>query len=158
MRAPYVIRKKIQQYVNPYEEMVLSHATQKSKFFTKETDIILLCLADKYGYGNWVDIKRALRREQRCRFEHIFISRSEEELKKRIVYLVQSLEKENEEGLKPEKTNNYGAQVVQVNIPENLDFLDDEIEKLMKQAEENAANALSKLNLGGFTTISETEG
>ena len=33
------------------------------------------------------------------------------------------LEKENEEGLKPEKTNNYGAQVVQVNIPENLVIL-----------------------------------
>lgn len=78
--------------------MVLSHATQKSKFFTKETDIILLCLANKYGYGNWVEIKRALRREQRCRFEHIFISRSEEEIKKRIIYLVQSLEKEKEDG------------------------------------------------------------
>jgi len=98
MRAPHVIYKKIGQYNNPYEEMVLSHATQKSKFFTKETDIILLCLANKYGYGNWVEIKRALRREQRCRFEHIFISRSEEEIKKRIIYLVQSLEKEKEDG------------------------------------------------------------
>lgn len=98
MRAPYVIRKKIEAYNNPFEEMTLTHATQKSKFFTKETDVILLCLADKFGYGNWVEIKRALRREQRCRFEHIFISRSEEEIKKRIIYLVQSLEKEQEEG------------------------------------------------------------
>ena len=103
MRAPYVIRKKIDAYHNPFEEMVLTHATQKSKFFTKETDVILLCLADRYGYGNWVEIKRALRREQRCRFEHIFISRSEEEIKKRIIYLVQSLEKEQEDGTKVEK-------------------------------------------------------
>lgn len=88
LRAPYVIKQKIQQYTNPYEDMNLAYATQKSKFFSKETDIILLCLTDKFGYGNWQDIKKALRREQRCRFEHIFISRSEEELKKRIIYLV----------------------------------------------------------------------
>jgi hypothetical protein len=70
----------------------------------------LLCLADKYGYGNWGDIKKALRREQRCRFEHIFISRSEEELKKRIIYLVQTLEKEQEEAeKKPEKAINNTA-------------------------------------------------
>ena len=156
MRAPHVIDKKIGLYNNPYEEMVLSNATQKSKFFTKETDIILLCLANKYGYGNWVEIKRALRREQRCRFEHIFISRSEEEIKKRIIYLVQSLEKENEDaGKKVEKVTLGNVPTVQ--IPENLDFLDKEMDQLMQQAEENAANALSKLNLGGFVTI-ENEG
>ena len=42
-------------------------------------------------------------------------------------------------------------------IPENIDFLDDQIDQLMKQAEESAANALSKLNLGGFSTISDNE-
>jgi Fe-S cluster assembly scaffold protein SufB len=82
----------------------------------------LLCLADKYGYGNWPDIKKALRREQRCRFEHIFISRSEEELKKRIIYLVQTLEKEQEEAeKKPEKTQNNSTSL---QIPDNLNFLD----------------------------------
>jgi len=48
-----VIKQKIDGYTNPYEDMNLTYATQKSKFFSKETDIILLCLADKYGYGNW---------------------------------------------------------------------------------------------------------
>jgi hypothetical protein len=37
-------------------------------------------LTDRFGYGNWTDIKRALRREQRCRLDHLFISRSEEDL------------------------------------------------------------------------------
>lgn len=78
--------------------MILSHATQKSKFFCRESDILLICLAEKYGYGNWVEIKKAIKREQRCRFDHLLISRNEEELKKRIVYLVQSLEKEELEG------------------------------------------------------------
>jgi hypothetical protein len=50
--------------------------------------VILLMLTDRFGYGNWTDIKRALRREQRCRLDHLFISRSEEDLKKRVVYLV----------------------------------------------------------------------
>ena len=99
----------------------------------------MLCLTDKYGYGNWAEIKKALRREQRCRFEHIFISRSEEELKKRIIYLVQSLEKESEEKTPLEQST----------IPDNLDFLDSEIEKLMIEAEEKATNALNQLNLTG---------
>lgn len=47
---------------------------------------------------------------------------------------------------------------MQINIPQNLDFLDSEIDKLMKSAEEHAANALSKLNLAGFGAPSETEG
>mmetsp|Transcript_11768 Transcript_11768/g.18049 ORF Transcript_11768/g.18049 Transcript_11768/m.18049 type:complete len:134 (+) Transcript_11768:1954-2355(+) len=77
--------------------MNLPYATQKSKFFSRESDIILICLTDKLGYGNWSDIKRALRRENRCRFDNLFISRSEDEIKKRIIYLVQSLDKEQEE-------------------------------------------------------------
>lgn len=140
-----MIKQKIDQYANPYEDMNLTFATQKSKFFSKETDVILLCLADKYGYGNWQEIKKALRREQRCRFEHIFISRSEEELKKRIIYLVQSLEKEQEEAeKKPEKIQNTTFQ-----IPDNLDFLDAEINDLMIEAEEKATKALDQLNLSG---------
>jgi hypothetical protein len=37
-----------------------------------------------------------VRRDTRCRLDHLFISRSEEELKKRVIYLVQCLEKEEE--------------------------------------------------------------
>jgi predicted transcriptional regulator of viral defense system len=87
--------------------------------------MILLCLTHKYGYGAWQEIKKALRREQRCRFEHIFISRSEEELKKRIIYLVQSLEKEFEE---EEKKGNKQAAPANVEVPDDLSFLDTEIE------------------------------
>jgi len=96
MRAPYIIQNKIDRYSNPLEEMNLPFATQKSKFFSRESDIILLCLTHKLGYGNWNEIKRALRRENRCRFDNLFISRTEDEIKKRIIYLVQSLEKEQD--------------------------------------------------------------
>lgn len=55
-------------------------ATQKSKYFTKESDIMLLVITDLVGYGKWKDIKRAMRRDMRCRFDHLFLSRSEIEL------------------------------------------------------------------------------
>ena len=74
--------------------MNLIHATQKSKFFTKETDSLLLLVTDKIGYGKWQEIKKALKRETRCRFDHLFLSRNEEDLKKRVIYLIQSIEKE----------------------------------------------------------------
>lgn len=88
MRAPGIIKKKVEEYQNPMDELVLNQATQKSKFFCKESDILLLVLTNKLGYGNWIEIKKAVRRENRCRFDHLFISRNEDELKKRVIYLV----------------------------------------------------------------------
>ena len=48
----------------------------------------MLVLTDRLGYGNWAEIKRQIRRESRYRFDHLFLSRSEEEIKKRVIYLV----------------------------------------------------------------------
>ena len=83
------------------------HATQKSKFFSKESDAILLYLTDKIGYGKWADIKKAIKREVRCRFDHLFMSRADDDLKKRVIYLVQCIEKELEE------ENHVGAKAKQ---------------------------------------------
>jgi len=46
LSAPKMIKNKVRQYNNPYDEMQLNHATQKSKFFCKESDVILLCLTN----------------------------------------------------------------------------------------------------------------
>ena len=72
------------------------YPTQKSKFFSKESDVILLCLTHKYNYGNWGKIKRALRQETKCRFDHLLLSRTEKELQRRVDILVKGLEKENQ--------------------------------------------------------------
>ena len=56
----------------------------------------MLIVTDKIGYGKWQEIKKALKRETRCRFDHLFLSRNEEDLKKRVIYLIQSIEKEFE--------------------------------------------------------------
>ena len=61
-------------------------------------------LTNKLGYGNWSKLKKAVCRESRCRMDHLFTSRSEEELKKRVIYLVQCIDKEEQEALnKPKK-------------------------------------------------------
>jgi putative lipoic acid-binding regulatory protein len=57
----------------------------------------LLYLTDKIGYGKWAEIKKAIKRDVRCRFDHLFMSRAEDDLKKRVIYLVQCIEKELED-------------------------------------------------------------
>lgn len=54
--APEIIKAKVMAYENPIDEMII-YATQKSKYFSRESDIILLCLANKFGYGKWKEIK-----------------------------------------------------------------------------------------------------
>lgn len=92
-QAPDMIKQKVNAYERPVEEMVIN-VVQKSKYFSKEADIVLLCLTHEHGYGNWQQIKHALRRDTRCRFDHLFMSRTTQELQKRVDILVKSLEKE----------------------------------------------------------------
>jgi SWI/SNF-related matrix-associated actin-dependent regulator of chromatin subfamily A member 5 len=93
-KAPELIKNKVILYENPIDEMMI-YATQKSKYFSKESDIILLCLTNIHGYGNWREIKKAIRRDPRCRFDHLFISRNESEIARRVDILVKALEKED---------------------------------------------------------------
>lgn len=92
-QAPVLIKQKVTAYERPVEEMVIN-VVQKSKYFSKEADIVLLCLTHEQGYGNWQQIKHALKRDTRCRFDHLFMSRTTQELQKRVDILVKSLEKE----------------------------------------------------------------
>ena len=140
MRAPGIIKKKVEEYKNPMDELVLNQATQKSKFFCKESDILLLVLTNKLGYGNWIEIKKAVRRENRCRFDHLFISRNEDELKKRVIYLVQSLIKEEEEA-KNKGTKDVVGQFL--NIDKDLA----EMQKKMLEAEEKAMKAFNNIKI-----------
>ena len=75
-KAPEIIKAKVFAYEYPIDEMVI-YSTQKSKYFSKDSDIILLCQTNRLGYGNWRAIKAALRRDSRCRFDHLFLSRNE---------------------------------------------------------------------------------
>ena len=94
-KAPLIIRKKVLAYENPSDDMLLHQSTQKSKYFSKESDILLLCITDKIGYGKWREIQQAIRRDLRSRFDHLFLSRSELDLQRRVDILVKGLEKED---------------------------------------------------------------
>ncbi len=74
----------------------------------------MLFLTDKIGYGKWAEIKKAIKREVRCRFDHLFMSRAEDDLKKRVIYLVQCIEKELEED------NNFVAKGKQKTIENDI--------------------------------------
>jgi len=68
----------------------------------------------------------------------LFVSRSEEELKKRVIYLVQSLEREAQDPLRS------------ISSPQSCQTqaqLDDKFNQLMKEAEEKATEAMKNLTL-----------
>lgn len=75
--------------------MQLHQSTQKSKYFSRESDILLLVITDQIGYGKWREIKQAIRRDLRSKFDHLFLSRSELDLQRRVDILVKGLEKED---------------------------------------------------------------
>ena len=114
-RAPELIRKKVTAYDRPIEEMAIN-VVQKSKYFSKEADVILLLLTNEHGYGNWSAIKHAAKRDTRVRFDHLFMSRSEQELAKRVDILVKSLEKEEMDGSLSTKVNQGHTRQRKTNI------------------------------------------
>jgi SWI/SNF-related matrix-associated actin-dependent regulator of chromatin subfamily A member 5 len=93
--APLLIKTKVTAVERPLDEMVIN-PIQKSKYFSKEAEIVLLCLTHEHGYGNWTEIKHAIRRDPRVRFDHLLMSRSEVELQRRVDILVKTIEKEIE--------------------------------------------------------------
>ena len=80
------------------------------------------------GYGKWSEIKRAIKRENRSRYDHLFMSRGEDDLKKRVIYLVQCIEKELEEGPQPTVNQTKLRDV-------EIDQIEDESVKLDRSAE-----------------------
>ena len=103
--APLLIKTKVTALERPLDEMVIN-PIQKSKYFSREADILLLCLTHEIGYGKWQQIKHAIRRDNRVRFDHLLMSRNEVELQRRVDILVKTIEKEIEiEQRAPRKQN-----------------------------------------------------
>ncbi len=72
---------------------------------------MLLCLTHEYGYGNWTEIKHAIRRDPRVRFDHLLMSRNENELLRRVDILVKTIEKEIETEQKVDRKSNRNIDV-----------------------------------------------
>ncbi|CAM9180317.1 unnamed protein product, partial [Phaeothamnion confervicola] len=91
-------RAFIAKFANPWEQLTFqysaTHAQAAGKFNVHE-DRYLLCLAHKFGYGNWDQVKAAIRRSDRFRFDYFLRSCNAADLGKRCEALMKAAEKEN---------------------------------------------------------------
>lgn len=81
---------------NPWDELQFTHVNCKDKMFTAEEDRHLLCWARKYGHGQWMAIKMAVRRNPNFRFDYFLRSLPVELLGKRCEQLMNAAKKEVE--------------------------------------------------------------
>lgn len=151
-QAPVLISRKVQSYERPIEEMTIN-VVQKSKYFSKEADVLLLCLTHEHGYGNWQKIKHALRRGTLSRFDHILMSRSVQEISRRVDILVKSIEKEIQDaeqgvlpGAGPSKPSKAKGSKAAKELQNNSDLDDDMLDE--GHRDEDVEMKEDKLDLG----------
>ncbi|CAM9485755.1 unnamed protein product, partial [Hapterophycus canaliculatus] len=94
----------ISKFANPWEQLTFHYTGTQGKVFNAHEDRYLLCLAHKYGYGNWDLVKAAIRRSDRFRFDYFLRSCSADALGKRCEALMKAAEKEDAEWHKRQGT------------------------------------------------------
>lgn len=97
------IQIKVNRYDDPWKELDMVYANNRSKTFIDEEDRWLVCMTNKLGYGRWEDIKLEVRKAWQFRFNWWFKSRTPIELKRRVDVLIRLIEKENEEVAEAQK-------------------------------------------------------
>ncbi|CAM9130728.1 unnamed protein product [Ectocarpus sp. 12 AP-2014] len=100
----------ISKFANPWEQLTFQYTGTQGKVFNAHEDRYLLCLAHKYGYGNWDLVKAAIRRsDSRFRFDYFLRSCSADALGKRCEALMKAAEKEDAEWHKSRQGTERGA-------------------------------------------------
>jgi len=92
----HLIDGKVKRHRRPLETLTLAYPTAQRQY-TVEEDRFLLCTLQQVGYGQWDEVKAAVRRSWMFRFDWFLKSRSGVELQKRTDYLIKLIEKEEEE-------------------------------------------------------------
>lgn len=147
--APLLIKTKVTALERPLDEMVIN-PIQKSKYFSREADILLLCLTHEIGYGKWSQIKHAIRRDNRVRFDHLLMSRNEVELQRRVDILVKTIEKEIENEAKAPRSNKTYQDYMMMNDVEMLSHQESDEEMKQESIEEEDDDDV-RVGLGGAT-------
>ncbi len=75
----------------------MSYGQNKGKAYNEEEDRFILCKTHELGYGQWDELKAAVRRHWRFRFDWFFKSRTPQELGRRCETLIRLIEKEMED-------------------------------------------------------------
>eukprot|EP00891_Asterochloris_glomerata_P000647 jgi/Astpho2/647/Aster-04487 len=91
------IASKMNRYKNPHQELKIMYGANKGKAYTEEEDRFILCQIHTLGYGQWDELKAAIREHWRFRFDWFFKSRTPQELMRRCDTLIRLVEKENED-------------------------------------------------------------
>eukprot|EP01022_Parablepharisma_sp_SALTPOND_P033035 TRINITY_DN88077_c0_g1_i1.p1 TRINITY_DN88077_c0_g1~~TRINITY_DN88077_c0_g1_i1.p1 ORF type:complete len:953 (+),score=162.07 TRINITY_DN88077_c0_g1_i1:578-3436(+) len=100
-RIEVLIGRKITAYENPRREMTFKYVKyERESQYTKSEDAALMFFTHKNKYGNWSGIRFDILHDALLRFNFFIKTRNNEELKKRIDYLIRSVEREQEETVK----------------------------------------------------------
>ncbi|XP_024528171.1 ISWI chromatin-remodeling complex ATPase CHR11 [Selaginella moellendorffii] len=91
------IGKKLDRYKNPWQELKIQYGQNKGKLYNEECDRFLICMTNKLGYGNWDEIKTAIRMSPIFRFDWFIKSRTPGELARRCDTLIRLIEREIQE-------------------------------------------------------------
>jgi len=75
----------------------VAYGQNKGKAYNEEEDRFILCKTHELGYGQWDDLKAAIRKHWRFRFDWFFKSRTAAELGRRCETLIRLIEKEMED-------------------------------------------------------------
>ncbi|TVU17812.1 hypothetical protein EJB05_33869, partial [Eragrostis curvula] len=106
------ISKKLSGYENPWSELKIQYGQNKDKRYTEQCDRFMLCTVHKVGYGNWDELKAAVRMSPLFRLDWFVRSRTALELSKRCDALIRLIEKENQELEEHERRISKGENVV----------------------------------------------
>lgn len=89
-----ILKAKVAQVKDPFNQLKLSYGQNKGKAFNEEEDRYMICMTQKLGYGNWEDLKAAVRAAWQFRFDWFIKSRTPTELGRRVDTLIRLIEKE----------------------------------------------------------------
>jgi SWI/SNF-related matrix-associated actin-dependent regulator of chromatin subfamily A member 5 len=94
-RIEVLIGRKIMAYENPRKEMTFKYVKyERENQYSRAEDSALMYFTHKNKYGNWSGIRFDILHDIPLRFNYFLKTRNNEELKKRIDYLVKNVERE----------------------------------------------------------------
>lgn len=91
------LKIKVARHKNPWHTLKINYGANKGKAFSEDEDVWLVCKMNEIGYGNWDELKVAVRNAWQFRFDWFIKSRTAGELQRRCETLTRLIEKENEE-------------------------------------------------------------
>eukprot|EP00658_Telonema_sp_P-2_P000140 TRINITY_DN10043_c0_g2_i1.p1 TRINITY_DN10043_c0_g2~~TRINITY_DN10043_c0_g2_i1.p1 ORF type:complete len:965 (+),score=286.55 TRINITY_DN10043_c0_g2_i1:52-2946(+) len=95
-----ILKHKVLGSKDPYNQLKINYGQNKGKAFNEEEDRYMICSTQKLGYGNWEELKAAIRSAWQFRFDWFIKSRTPTELGRRVDTLIRLIEKEEPESTK----------------------------------------------------------